>query len=65
METGKIHNQAIEDRMLIDDRKLDFFGDELFRVTFSYHQNADESMLITRVSERKKYHAFPGSFSLN
>jgi len=65
MKVGKIHSQAIEDRMLIRDRKLDFVGDEVFKVTFSYRQNADESMSIIRVSERKKYHAFPGTFGVN
>jgi len=65
MKIGKIHSQSIENRMLIDNISVDFYGNELFKVTFSYRQNADESMMIIRVSERKKYHAFPGTFGVN
>ena len=59
------HNQAIENRMLIKKVQLDHYGDELIGVNFAFHQNADESMLIIRVSERERYASFPGTFSVN
>ncbi len=58
MKTGELHTNAIEDRMLIKVDKLDFYGDDLLRVNFSYHENLDES-------ERKKYHSFKHTTSLN
>ena len=60
-----LHTNAIENRMLIKHTKLDMYGDDLFKVNFRYHQNADLSMLIIRVSERTKHESFPGFFSLN
>ncbi len=54
MIIGKIHSNAIENRMLIEDVRIDFSGDELFKVTFSYW-----------VSDRKKHDAFSGAFPLS
>lgn len=60
-----IHTNAIEDRMLIKELKLDFYGDELFVVNFAYTLNVDDSMEIIKVGERKKYQIFPGAFSVS
>ena len=65
MNNSFLHTNAIEDRMLIKEPKLDYSGDELFKVSFSFHENADESMSIIKVSEREKSEAFEGAFSLN
>ena len=65
MKTGELHTNAIEDQMLIEGVKLDFYGDALLRVNFAYHENLDESMVIVKVSERKKYHSFEHTTSLN
>jgi|GEM_PF-3407090 len=60
-----LHTNAIENRMLIKPLRIDFYGDDLFKVTFSYRQCADESMLVIRVSERTKHESFKDTFSLN
>ena len=60
-----LHTNAIENRMFIKDITLDYYGNEMLKIGFKYHKNMDDSMMIIRVSERKKYHAFPGTLSMN
>jgi len=60
-----LHTNAIENRMLIKSIRIDFYGDDLFKASFQFHQNADESMLIIRVSDRTKHESFKGHFSIN
>lgn len=59
------YSNAVESRMMIRRVTLDYYGDHLLKVGFSYKINLDNEMRIIKISDQIETRAFDGTFSLN
>jgi len=65
MNIGGKHTNAVESRMMIRRITLDYYGDSLLKIGFSYKINLDDEMRIIRIPDQIRTKAFEGTFSVS